>query len=194
LSNRFAEWFGEPRWDREKFEVDVHLDELRKMRVGTETLAEIYNVSQPDLTRFAERGGKLIMYHGWYDRNMPVANSVRQYRRIVTHLGKRGDDVARLFLVPGMEHCSGGAGADAFGADGVLTGVSTDPRHHALTALQAWVEQGTKPVELVASKYLDGVGVGAPVRTALLCPYPLVARYSGVGDRDSAASYACANQ
>ena len=77
---------------------------------------------------------------------------------------------ARLFLVPGMNHCGGGKATDQF---------------DTLAALENWVEQGKAPERIIAR------GAAFPGRTRPLCPYPLVARYSGSGDVESAESFAC---
>jgi feruloyl esterase len=78
----------------------------------------------------------------------------------------------RLFMAPGVDHCRGGAGPDRF---------------DALGAVMAWREHGQAPERLIAS-----AANGA--RTRPLCPYPQVARYSGAGSTDDAASFQCIAQ
>jgi feruloyl esterase len=56
-----------------------------------------------------------------------------------------------------------------------------------MTALINWVENGVPPATIVASP----VDKGKVVRTRPPCPYPLVARRSGSGSPDDAASFAC---
>jgi feruloyl esterase len=87
--------------------------------------------------------------------------------------GAKTPDFFRLFMVPGMTHCAGGVGPDQF---------------DAVTAVIDWVEKGRAPASLVAAKLAGG----KPVRTRPLCPYPQVARYSGTGSLDDAASFRCA--
>jgi feruloyl esterase len=82
------------------------------------------------------------------------------------------DDFARLFMAPGMLHCGGGLAPNTF---------------DALAALEAWVEHGTKPAQLIASRPTDGI-VG---RTRPLCPYPQVATYTGSGSPHAATSFVC---
>jgi feruloyl esterase len=77
-----------------------------------------------------------------------------------------------MFMVPGMFHCRGGLGTD---------------RVDALTALVNWVENGTTPERVVASRMEDG----KIVRTRPLCPYPQTAHYSGSGSLDDAANFTC---
>ena len=83
------------------------------------------------------------------------------------------DDFFRLFMLPGVYHCSGGPGPD---------------RADFQTALIKWVEQGTVPDRLIMSKQQDG----KVVRTRPTCPHPQVARYDGRGPIDDAASFTCA--
>lgn len=78
----------------------------------------------------------------------------------------------RLFMVPGMQHCSGGPGASSF---------------DMLSALERWVEQGTAPEQVTASHITNGV----VDRTRPLCAYPKVAQYAGTGSKDEAANFVC---
>ena len=75
-------------------------------------------------------------------------------------------------MAPGMGHCRGGPGPDTF---------------DALSALEAWVEEGRAPERMVASKLEDG----EVVRTRPLCPYPQVARWNGAGSTDDDANFRC---
>ena len=75
-------------------------------------------------------------------------------------------------MVPGMGHCSGGEGPNDFDKIG---------------ALEAWVEQGKTPDQIVAAHNTGGKAD----RTRPLCPYPQVARYKGTGSIDEAASFSC---
>ena len=133
------------------------------------TLAD---AKDPDLGKFRKGGGKLIMTYGWADQILQPLMGVNYYEAIVAKNGKRTSDFARLFMVPGMAHCGGGAGPD---------------RNDAVTAVIDWVEKGKAPDQLIAAK----VANGETVRTRPLCPYPQVARYSGRGSIDDAASFSC---
>jgi len=81
----------------------------------------------------------------------------------------------------------GGAGPDEFGA---TAGVPGDASNNLSLALENWVEKGTAPAQIIASKQKGG----ATVRTRPLCPYPLVAKYSGSGSTDEAGSFSCAGK
>ena len=98
-------------------------------------LAEPLNAVSTDLSDFRRRGNKLIMYHGWADTVIPSQSSINYFNALVRH-DSQGDDgfqqvrfepdgnnnlrktqeYARLFMVPGMYHCSGGPGPNVFNA------------------------------------------------------------------------------
>ena len=113
------------------------------------------------------------MYHGWNDQLITANNSVNYYESVRSTLGAaRTDPAVRLFMAPGMEHCSGGPGPNQ--ADW-------------LAALEQWVERGVAPARVVASHSTNNV----VDRTRPLCPYPQIARYSGKGSTDDAANFSC---
>ena len=138
------------------------------------TMTEILSPLDPDLRPFKKLGGKLIMYHGWSDPGISAAGTVAYYDQVVRKVGgqKNADSFARLYMVPGMHHCGGGPGPNAF---------------DMLPVLEAWVEQGVAPASVIASRIVDG----KTERTRPLCPHPQVARYSGQGSVDDAASFRC---
>jgi feruloyl esterase len=127
-----------------------------------------------DLKPFFERGGKLIMWHGWADPQVPAESSIIYYENVRKTAGPAATDAAMaLYMLPGVLHCRGGNGADTFDRMGAIT---------------AWVEQGKKPGQLVATAQSGG----KVVRSRAICPFPQVARYSGAGDTADPANYACA--
>jgi hypothetical protein len=132
----------------------------------------LLNATNPDLRAFRARGAKLLMYFGWADTALPPVMGIEYYLKAVAFNGLHTPDFFRLFMVPGMFHCRGGVGADRF---------------DAMTTLINWVENGVAPGTINASQ----VDKGKVVRTRPLCPYPLVARYSGTGSPDDSANFAC---
>lgn len=139
----------------------------------------------PDLSAFKARGGKLIMYHGWSDNLIMPQGTVRYFDRMRQTVAN-ADEFSRLYMVPGMGHCSGGTGPSEFGqsASGI---VPAQPRTDIFRALMAWSEKGTAPTSITAAQ-LSGATV---TRTRPLCPYPQVARYAGTGSTDDAANFRC---
>jgi pimeloyl-ACP methyl ester carboxylesterase len=135
-----------------------------------------------DMSAFRERGGKLIIYHGWADSLVTPQLTVDFYEALAKKSGgiAATQGFARLFMVPGMDHC----GAQTNGPGIADTGI--DP----LTALEQWVEEGKAPSELMATK------TAPPANQTLwrrpVCAYPNAARYNGSGDPTDAANFTCA--
>jgi hypothetical protein len=158
----------------------------------------VIGTDDPDLSGFRAYGGKIITYHGWSDQLIFPRGSIDYFDRVVAANGglKRVQEFDRLFMVPGMNHCLGGAGAVNFGQSFVVP-VSLDPEHDAVLALQRWVEQGVAPDMLIATTdQPDPVHAAenptqpAPF-TRPLCPYPAEAHYKGRGDPTAAANFDC---
>ena len=159
--------FSDPAYDSMTFDFD---DDTARVNAT----APIFGATDADLRPFRARGGKLLMWHGWSDHALMADRSIEYYNAVIQAMGNKNkvDDFFRLFLAPGMHHCAGGPGPNSF---------------DALTALEAWVEQGRAPNSLVATN--DGsTGVK---RSRPLCSYPKVAVYTGKGDPNAASSFSC---
>jgi feruloyl esterase len=155
-------------------------------------LGSIVNSIDPDLSAFKAHGGKLIQYVGWSDTGISPQNDIDYYNAVTYAMGGATptQKFYRLFMVPGMSHCSGGLGATAFGQS-VNGPTPTDPGSDIISALNRWVENGTAPNQIITTKYVNddpnqGVAFQRP-----LCPYPKFARYNGSGTPTAAASFAC---
>jgi len=160
------------------------------LNAAEEKTAAKLNATDANLTAFQARGGKLILYHGWNDPAISALNTINYYNSVATRMGmKTTDAFARLYMAPGVQHCSGGPGPDSFGAGG---GDSKDPQHNMALALEQWVEKGTAPSAIIATKYADGDPAMGVKMTRLLCPYPQVAKYTGKGDPNDAGNFVCA--
>lgn len=130
--------------------------------------------TNPDLTAFRARGGKLITYSGVEDTGINPRAIAEYWERVAAVLGRpQAADTFRVFMVPGMGHCQGGAGAADY--------------FDLMTPLIEWVEAGVAPTSIIATKRAPEGGAQFSRR---LCPYPQTARYAGGDDRD-AASYTC---
>lgn len=148
----------------------------------------------PDLSAFRKRGGKLIMYHGWADQLIQAEGTTLYWDSVTQTLASKNVplDFAKLYMVPGMGHCGGGAGPNQFG-QGSSGIVPADATHDIFRALMAWSEKSTAPQAIVASKFPNNV-VTQPVQTTRpLCIYPQVAKYNGSGSTDDATNFTCAN-
>jgi pimeloyl-ACP methyl ester carboxylesterase len=129
------------------------------------------NATDPNLAAFKARGGKLVMWHGWSDPALSALATTKYYEQ-VTSLDKSATDYARLFMMPGVLHCQGGAGPDRVDWNAVI---------------DDWVEKGTAPERLIATRNT----AGKVTRSRPLCAYPQRAIYNGSGSIDDAANFSC---
>jgi feruloyl esterase len=156
--------YGNPDWDWRTFQLERDLARAEKAGAGTLTGVD------PNLAPFTKHGGKLLMYHGWSDQQIPPLASVNFLKTVQPAAAR---DSVRLFMVPGMGHCAGGEGPNTF---------------DMVSALERWVEEGQPPARIVASHFT----AGKVDRTRPLCAYPQVARYKGTGDINQAENFVCA--
>jgi hypothetical protein len=150
--------------------------------------AQFLNATEANLAAFKTRGGKLILYHGWNDPAISALNTINYYNEVLSKMG--GPETAafaRLYMVPGMQHCGGGPGPDSFG----LSGGAKDAQHNVAVALEQWVEKGTAPKVIVATKNEGGDPPKGAKMTRPLCPYPQIAKYKGKGDTNNAGNFVC---
>ena len=165
-------------WDPRSFDVDRDLARAEQVDGGAA------DAMDPNLTAFLARGGKLLLYHGTTDGLIPYGNSVNYYESVVKRVGaRRARAGVRLYVVPGMEHCSLGDGAYQI---------------DWLGAMERWAERGQAPGALPAAHpaVAPPNPMGPPVPpgkafTRPACVYPKLARYDGKGDAADAASYRC---
>jgi hypothetical protein len=159
------------------------------LKAADEKAARVMNATNPNLSRFRARGGKLILYHGWNDPAISALNTIDYYEGVVKKMGGRAtQDFVQLYLLPGVQHCGGGAGPSSFGAGAELP--AGDSAHSAFPALEQWVEKGTAPTFLIAKPAPEDQN--SVKMTRPICPYPQIAKYKGTGDTNDAANFACA--
>lgn len=176
--------FDDPSWNF------LNWDYEKDMSFADRKLASEINATDPDLKSFRAHGGKLILYHGWTDPGASPLETVDYYDRVVASLSgvkpsapgeetpaftgsiQQTEEFARLFMVPGMDHCGGGPGPNVFDAFGSLVN---------------WVEFGRAPGKIVAAHLSNG----SVTLTRPLCPYPMTAHYTGQGSTSEAASFVC---
>jgi feruloyl esterase len=152
--------------------ADIATFDLNRDAKRIDWIRSVLDATDPDLSGFRDRRGKLILWYGWADPALNAMMAVDYYESV---LGQMGGDVTgffRFFTIPGVFHCGGGPGCSTFDMLGPLV---------------EWVEQGKAPERIIASKVVKD----KPVRTRPLCPYPQTARYRGAGSIDDAANFTC---
>ena len=170
--------FQDPKWDYRTLNFDSDVALADKLDNG------VLNATNANLKEFFELGGKLLLYHGWSDRAIAPQNTLNYYDSVVSAIGgaDKVQSSIRLFMAPGMDHCSGGDGP--FDFDDVA-------------ALEQWVEKGKAPDRIIAAHFPGGAPASPsakPDRTRPLCPYPQVAKYKGSGSTDDASNFVCAKE
>ncbi|EMD00199.1 hypothetical protein BAUCODRAFT_102615 [Baudoinia panamericana UAMH 10762] len=149
-------------------------DFWKALRISRNEMMSIIDTSDPDLSEFRKSGAKMITWHGLGDQLIPSDGTLDYYQRVLA-LDSNAQDYYRYFEAPGVGHCMGGVGA-----------APSQP----LDVLIKWVEEGIAPETLSAAS-LPVNGKAESARHRILCPYPLVAAYTG-GNPNDAASFTCA--
>lgn len=159
---------NDPNWDYKLLDFDAMVAEAD--RAAEKNGIQAVNTN---LKPFFDRGGKLLMYHGWNDPLISPFNSVNYYTGVLQTVRdpKAADDI-RLFMMPGVNHCQGGAGTDTW---------------DKVAVLDQWRTTGKAPEQVTASHLTNG----AVDRTRPLCAFPKVATYKGSGSTDDAANFSC---
>ena len=172
-----------PKWEILSADQDAMLKQAQAVT------SHDLDATDPDLSRFAATGGKMLMYHGWNDPAISPWNSIAYLKSVHEKMGPAAETTVALYMVPGMEHCAGGTGPSSFGQLGLPA--ARGPGSGMLDALQGWVEKGKTPGPVLAARF-TGIGKAAVATiTRPLCAYPRVARYDGKGDPNAPESFAC---
>ncbi len=163
--------FRDPNWNYRQRPVDFDSDTAAADRPEIQPV----NAVDPDLRRFFERGGKLLLVDGWADTAVPPKVAINYYKAVLARTGPKAvKDSMRFFMVPGMGHGPGTNGVENFNFD-------------ALGVIEEWKKTGKAPDTLIVSHYRNGMDVGR----RLVCQYPMVATYKGSGSMDEPGSFAC---
>jgi len=154
--------FQDPNWDYNSYDFSNLKEDSRYASSYLDATSTNYNP-------FKDRGGKMILYHGWNDPAQSAFTTIDHYNAALKEDGQLGDYI-KLFLLPGVVHCGGGPGPS-----------QTD----WIELVRAWVEQGIAPERVILSKTTDDkVSMTRPV-----FPYPNKAVYDGKGDPYKESSF-----
>ncbi len=177
----------------EKADWDYRLANIEQALEAAEAkTAHKLDATDANLTRFKARGGKLILYHGWNDPAISALSTIQYFDSVVGRLGRaEAEAFLRLYMAPGMQHCGDGPGPNSFGQFGRAP--ASEPPRDVFMALEQWVEKGTAPSAIVATKYVNDDPAKGVQKTRPLCPHPQTAKYKGQGDPNDAASFVCAS-
>lgn len=158
----------DPNWDISRFNPVTDID--RALKADRD---DVLGSTNPNMRQFFDRGGRLLLYHGWSDPQVAPSNTVGFFNKVVSVHGTEavGRSI-QLYMVPGMNHCQGGPGTDTF---------------DKVAAIEQWVQTGRSPARIPASR----VTGGKVERTRPLCPFGQVARWNGTGSTDDAAGFSC---
>jgi len=169
--------FRDPNWDYRtqpvNFDTDVDLaDSPQNLPI---------NATNPDIGKFIDRGGKLLLMGGWNDHTLGPGNNVHYYQTVLAKLGeRRAGNAVRLFMVPGMDHCLG----EGYGPNVQFPteySVAFDP----IAAMKQWKATGRAPNQIIVTTK------GKEERKRLVCAYPNVSQYKGTGSTSDPANFFC---
>jgi feruloyl esterase len=183
-------WVFGADWDPSTFQVE------RDMTKVDAALGPMVNdATRGSLKAFRARGGKLIIYHGWADSLVPPDQTLDFYNRVARDAGgySQAQTFARLFMAPGYSHCGGGPGPDVFNSatGSAIPPPSATPQHDLFAALAAWVEEGSTPEQVIATRYVEGAPAKGVAMQRPLCAYPAKAWRQSHGSPTSAPTFVC---
>jgi hypothetical protein len=177
--------FERPNYDLGDFAFE------RDVAIVDAKLGPLLNATDLDLSAFHKRGGKLILFHGWNDPALSVYETIDYYQAVRGRMGSAVDAFARLYLIPGLQHCTGGPGATYIGG---LNVPFRDAEHDVSAAVERWVEEGVAPGDMIATAAPDRTNLAAAAPATprrRICPYPQVPVFDGKGSPDDPAAWAC---
>jgi len=157
--------FSDPLWDYTRYDLAMWPDD-------TAQAGAVLNATDTDLTAYRDAGGKIIYWTGWSDPALSALGLISYYETLREE-DSTVQEYARLFALPGVLHCGDGPGPD---------------RVDWIDAISSWVEEDDAPDRLVSAKVDEGNAVAI---TRPVCPYPMVATYTGSGSTAAEENFVC---
>jgi len=159
--------FHDPQWNYTSYDFQT-------FKADVAAVSSTLNATDPDISTFRDNGGKLLIYQGWSDAAISGLATIGYYNEVLIKDPSAKDDVG-LYMMPGVLHCSGGAGPSVV---------------NFLDVIDQWVTTGEQPQELVAT---FPPGPNQRVGSRPLCPFPQLAQYDGSGDVFDPSNFSCVN-
>jgi feruloyl esterase len=154
----------------------------QELAVRVREISDLFDTTNPDLSAFLARGGKLILKGNGADYQRSVLQEITYYKSVVAKMGSaRADQFIRFYVTPGVNHPGNGV---------MSSGAAVPAKVDLLGALDGWVDSGKAPGALMQvrqeAKAPFGIEASRP-----MCLYPAYPRYKGEGDPNEVASFAC---
>lgn len=130
-----------------------------------------FSASAAGLSQFLNAGKKILVWQGSEDGLLSHMDTIRTWQEVTAAAGTAANN-SKVYIASGVNHCQGGSGADTF---------------DMLTPMMNWVEKGTAPSDITASK----VSAGVTQFTRPMCEYPKFPKYNGSGNVNDAANFTC---
>ncbi|HKA41322.1 MAG TPA: tannase/feruloyl esterase family alpha/beta hydrolase [Burkholderiales bacterium] len=168
----------DPKFNSLEFKPADHAARVR-------AISEMFDTTDPDLSAFLARGGKLILKGNGADYQRSVMQEIVYYQSVVARMGQeRVNRFVRFFVTPGVNHAGNGL---------LSSGAAVPAKVDLLGALDSWIDTGKAPEQLTQVTQ-EGQAPFKVTASRPMCPYPLTPRYDGRGDPNEASSFACADQ
>jgi hypothetical protein len=182
-------WVNADGFVRYFFARDPKLDPFQfsaeKFAGRIKEISEMFDTTDPDLSAFQARGGKLILKGNGADYQRSVLQEIDYYKSVVARMGQdRVDQFVRFYVTPGVNHPGNGV---------MRNGKAVPAKVDLLGVLDGWVDSGNAPGNPMQVSQQEQ----APFKTIAsrpMCRYPLSPRYDGDGDPSEAGSFTCAKQ
>src|SRR5260370_10564515 len=141
--------YQHPEWDLRSFNFDGDMEHT------DQAIGRLGNATSTDYAAAIRRGVKIIQYHGWNDQTLQPEYSPKYFEQLGKANGglEQTQSFYRLFMVPGMNHCSGGIGASKFWGGGQQIPPGRDAAPDLQNPMERWGESGAAPEQLFRAQF-----------------------------------------